>query len=158
MTPPLSNVLAPLCDGESKVQLFLIIINIHSPENLSALVWFRLGEKPRTSRTSSQKYVFQKMRNTQEFRIIESELCVLSGVSQWFQRHKTLAPVTDGLGVMSDLVLLIAVVPPSGRLGRALFTLLAVWVLPSLQVSSLYDLRFGLHDQFYVENADPWPF
>ncbi len=47
---PLLNVLALLCDGESKVKLFLIIIDIHSPENLPVLVWFRLGKK-----TSLQK-------------------------------------------------------------------------------------------------------
>ncbi len=46
-----------------------------------------------------------------------------SGVGQGFQRHKTVEPATEGLGIMSNFVRLIAVAPPSGRLGRVLVML-----------------------------------
>lgn len=36
-------------NSESKFQHFFIIIDVRSPENLYALVWFRSGEKPRSS-------------------------------------------------------------------------------------------------------------
>ncbi|KAI2664647.1 FK506-binding protein 15 [Labeo rohita] len=45
---------------------------------------------------------------------------ILAPLCDGFQRHKTLEPAADGLGVMGDFVLLITVAPPSGRLGRAL--------------------------------------
>ncbi len=48
MVPPLTDVLASLYDSESKLQIFLIIIDIHCPENISALVWLRSVEKPKT--------------------------------------------------------------------------------------------------------------
>ncbi len=40
MAPPLSNLFTPLCKRELKFQLFSIIIDIHLPENISAVVWF----------------------------------------------------------------------------------------------------------------------
>ncbi len=40
----LTNILAPFCNRESKVQLFFTIIDIPSPENISALVWFQSGK------------------------------------------------------------------------------------------------------------------
>ncbi len=46
---PLSNVFLSLYKRELKLQLFSIFIDIHFPENISAVVWFRSGEKPRTS-------------------------------------------------------------------------------------------------------------
>ncbi len=45
LAPPLSNVYTPLCEHELKFQLFLIIIDIHLPENISAVVWFRSRQK-----------------------------------------------------------------------------------------------------------------
>ncbi len=48
MVPPLTDVLASLYDSESKLHFFLIIIDIHCPENISALVWLRSVEKPKT--------------------------------------------------------------------------------------------------------------
>ncbi len=44
--------------------MFLIIIDLESPENCTAMFFPRLSEKPRTS---SQKLVLQKMRNTPKF-------------------------------------------------------------------------------------------
>ncbi len=44
----------PIAILSGNVNFFSIIINIHFPENISAVVWIRLGKKPRTS---SQKYV-----------------------------------------------------------------------------------------------------
>ncbi len=40
--------LASLYDSESKLHIFLIIIDIHCSENISALVWLRSVEKPKT--------------------------------------------------------------------------------------------------------------
>ncbi len=48
VVPPLTDVLASLYDSESKLQIFLIIIDIHCPENISALVWLWSVEKPKT--------------------------------------------------------------------------------------------------------------
>lgn len=62
---------------------FLIIIGIHSPENLSALVWFYSGEK---LRASSQKYGFQKIQNTWKICLAHNLIWILSGVSQRFQK------------------------------------------------------------------------
>ncbi len=82
------NVLASLWDGESKFQLFFLffIFYIHCPENISAVVWFWWGEKPRTS---SQKYILNLL------------IFVYDKLS---------------LGDMSDFTFLFAVVPPIGRL------------------------------------------
>ncbi len=44
----------PIAILSGNVNFFSIIINIHFPENISAVVWIRSGKKPRTS---SQKYV-----------------------------------------------------------------------------------------------------
>ncbi len=44
----------PIAILSGNVNFFSIIIDIHFPENISAVVWIRSGKKPRTS---SQKYV-----------------------------------------------------------------------------------------------------
>lgn len=45
VAPPLSNVLPSFCESESKIQGFLIIIDIHTPENFPALVWLQSAKK-----------------------------------------------------------------------------------------------------------------
>ena len=44
-----------IANQRTKFNIFLIIIDLECPENVTAVVWFRSGKKPRTS---SQKYVF----------------------------------------------------------------------------------------------------
>ncbi len=44
----------PIAILSGNINFFSIIIDIHFPENISAVVWIRSGKKPRTS---SQKYV-----------------------------------------------------------------------------------------------------
>ncbi len=48
VVPPLTDVLASLYDRWVETSFFLIIIDIHCPENISALVWLRSVEKPKT--------------------------------------------------------------------------------------------------------------
>ncbi len=96
---PFQKFWRPFATESQKINYFGgIFIEIHSPGNLPALVWFRSGEKPRTSSPKIQ--------------------CGM----RFVRLPTTLEPATNGLGVMSDLVLLIAVAPPSGRLGRDLVT------------------------------------
>ena len=49
-----------IANQRTKFNFFLIIIDLESPQNITAVVWFRSGEKPRTS---SQKYVFNIIMN-----------------------------------------------------------------------------------------------
>jgi len=41
--------LLPLATGTRNFNIFLIIIDLQTPENISALVWFRSGKNPGTS-------------------------------------------------------------------------------------------------------------
>ncbi len=58
VVPPLTDVLASLYNSELKLQFFLIIIDIHCPENISALVWLRSVEK---LKTGSQMQVLENV-------------------------------------------------------------------------------------------------
>lgn len=70
--------------------------------------------------------------------------------SSWDKDSNNIRSTTNGLGVMSSFMVLIAVEPPIGQNGSYLVGLSPNWDLPSGQVSSLWVLRFGLHDQFYA--------
>ncbi len=49
LAPPFSNILRPFANLRWNLNFFSIIIHIHLTENISAVVWFRSGKKPRTS-------------------------------------------------------------------------------------------------------------
>lgn len=61
---PISGFFALPSDCGSKFHFFSIIMYIHTTQNSSALVWFRSGEKPKTS---SQKLVLHKMQISWKF-------------------------------------------------------------------------------------------
>ena len=53
-------ILRPLATENRKFQFFSIIIDLQTPKNISALVWFRSDKKPGTS---LQKSFFDKIQN-----------------------------------------------------------------------------------------------
>ncbi len=90
---------------------------ILSLENLSALVWFQLGKKNiglahKSRFLKSSKYPKISWSNPRHVFFLS-----------WAKDSNEREPVTNGLGVMSNFVLLIAVVPLLGWLGQVLVTL-----------------------------------
>ncbi len=100
---------APFANVSWNFNFFSIIIDNHLPENISAVVWFWSGEKPRTSSPKVGFEQISRWRKTIQAQM-KSEIALLFWLTQGLQGYKTFwGSTTKRLGVMSRFASVVAI-------------------------------------------------